>query len=212
MNNKIDHVVIGADNLVQGTNELKAKLGVIVPRGGKHKAMSTHNCVMQTGNESFLELIAIDPEAPINPGRTRWYTLDDPMTKSRLSERACALCWVVRTDDLDGVVATSPIELGEIVSLSRGDFSWRLTVPKDGSLRMGGLLPAFIQWSAGPHPSSAQQDLSVRLEKVRLTHPNPAKLAAILKSLQVDHLAEVTNGDISLSFELNTPKGTVTLN
>ena len=108
MNNKIDHFAIGATSLDQGVDALKDVLGVEVPRGGKHDAMSTHNCVMQSGNESFFELISIDPDAP-DPGRVRWFTLDDPETQARLKERPRALCWVVGTDDLDGTVAASPV-------------------------------------------------------------------------------------------------------
>lgn len=211
MHNKIDHFAIGADTLDQGVAAMEAKLGVTVPRGGKHDAMSTHNCVMQSGNESFLELIAIDPDAPADPGRVRWFTLDDPSTKTKLAERPRALCWVVGTDDLDAVIAASPVDLGEVVLFTRGDRSWRLTVPKDGHLPMGGLLPAFIEWSPGPHPSTGQQDLGVTLDKVQLTHPNPDELSAILKTLQVDHLAEVRVGDPSLSFAVNTSDGAVVL-
>ncbi len=211
MHNKIDHFAIGANTLEQGVADMEAKLGITVPRGGKHDAMSTHNCVMQSGNESFFELIAIDPEAPADPGRTRWFTLDDPTTQERLATRPRALCWVVGTDDLDGVIAASPVDLGEVVLFTRGDRSWRLTVPKDGHLPMGGLLPAFIEWSPGPHPSTGQQDLDVRLDKVQLSHPNPADLKAILKTLQVDHLAEITEGEAALSFALTTPKGSVVL-
>lgn len=210
MHNKIDHFAIGADTLDQGVAAMESALGVTVPRGGKHDAMSTHNCVMQTGNESFFELIAIDPDAP-NPGRTRWFTLDDPATQARLAERPRALCWVVGTDDLDAVIAASPVDLGEVVLFTRGDRSWRLTVPKDGSLAMGGLVPAFIEWSPGPHPSTGQQDLGVRLDKVQLSHPEPETLREILKTLQVDHLAEVEEGAPGLSFALSTPKGDVTL-
>lgn len=211
MHNKIDHFAIGADTLDQGVAGMETKLGVTVPRGGKHDAMSTHNCVMQSGNQSFFELIAIDPEAPADPGRVRWFTLDDPSTKARLTERPRALCWVVGTDDLDAVIAASPVDLGEVVLFTRGDRSWRLTVPKDGHLPMGGLLPAFIEWSPGPHPSTGQQDLGVTLDKVQLAHPNPDELSAILKSLQVDHLAEVRAGDAALSFALNTSVGAVVL-
>ena len=211
MNNKIDHIAVGADNLQDGVAQMLAKLGVEIPRGGKHEAMSTHNCVMQTGNESFFELIAIDPEAPADPGRTRWFTLDNPETQARLAERARALCWVVGTDDLDAIIASSPIDLGEVVQLSRGDLSWRLTVPKDGSLPLGGLIPAFIEWSPGPHPSLSQQDLGVSLVKVMLSHPNPAELSEILKTLGIDHLAEVGTGATALSFELSTPVGHVIL-
>lgn len=211
MHNKIDHFAIGADTLGKGVADMESRLGVTVPRGGKHDAMSTHNCVMQSGKESFFELIAIDPDAPADPGRTRWFTLDDPATQARLAARPRALCWVVGTDDLDGVIATSPVDLGEVVLFTRGDRSWRLTVPKDGSLPMGGLLPAFIEWSPGPHPSIGQQDLGVRLQQVHLSHPDPAELNAILQTLNVDHLASVSAGDVALSFELTTPKGSVVL-
>lgn len=211
MQNKIDHFAIGADTLEQGTAEMETKLGVTVPRGGKHDAMSTHNCVMQAGNESFFELIAIDPDAPADPGRTRWFTLDDPATQVRLADRPRALCWVVGTDDLDGVIAASPVDLGEVVLFTRGERSWRLTVPKDGSLPMDGLLPAFIEWSPGPHPSTGQQDLGVQLNTVQLSHPDPEALRHILRSLSVDHLAEVSAGKAALSFDLKTPKGSVVL-
>ena len=70
MHNKIDHFAIGTQSLDEGVAALQETLGVTVPRGGKHDAMSTHNCVMQSGNESFLELIAIDPEAP-EPGLSK---------------------------------------------------------------------------------------------------------------------------------------------
>lgn len=209
-NNKIDHFAIGADTLEQGVAAMKNILGVEVPRGGKHDAMSTHNCVMQSGNESFFELIAIDPDAP-DPGRTRWFTLDNPATQARLTERPRALCWVVGTDDLDAVIAASPVDLGEVVLFTRGDRSWRLTVPGDGSLPMGGLVPAFIEWSPGPHPSTGQQDLGVTLTNVHLHHPDPAQLTAVFQALGVDHLATVNEGDAALSFELDTPGGPVML-
>ncbi len=207
---KIDHFAIGADSLEQGTKDMEQQLGVVIPSGSKHVAMSTHNCVMQAGNESFFELIAIDPDAA-DPGRVRWFTLDDPATQLRLKERARALCWVVGTDNLDEVIATSPVDLGEVVLFTRGDRSWRLTVPKDGSLAMDGLLPAFIEWSPGPHPSTGQQDLGVQLNTVKLSHPDPDALSAILKTLKVDHLAEVQAGNSGLSFELSSPNGTVVL-
>jgi len=210
MHNKIDHFAIGAETLDKGVAAMEAQLGVTVPRGGKHDAMSTHNCVMQSGNESFFELIATDPEAP-DPGRVRWFTLDDPATQKRLEERPRALCWVVGTDDLDAVIAASPVDLGEVVLFTRGDRSWRLTVPRDGHLPMDGLLPAFIEWSPGPHPSTAQQDLGVTLEKVRLSHPNPEVLNDILKTLAVDHLCDVLEGDAALAFQLTSPNGPVTL-
>ncbi len=210
MNNKIDHFAVAAATLEQGINEMQAKLGVTLSPGSKHDLMSTHNCVMQAGNESFFELIAIDPDAPA-PARTRWFTLDDSKTHQRINERARALCWVVNTDDLDSVVAASPVDLGEIVTFTRGDRSWRLTVPADGHLPGDALLPAFIEWSPGPHPSTAQADLGVKLSTIRLQHPDPQQLKVTLDALQVSHLVDVREGEKALSFILETSGGSVVL-
>ncbi len=209
MNNRIDHIAIGASSLENGVAALKATLGVTVPSGGKHVAMSTHNCVMQSGNESFLELIAIDPDAPA-PARTRLFTLDDPKTQARLKERPRALCWVVQTDNLDQVVANSPVSLGEVINLSRGDLTWRLTVPNYGHLPENAMLPVFIEWSPGPHPSTMQRDLGVKLNKVILSHPEPDALNAMFVQLKVDHLATIYKGPQSAqAFELSSPNGVV---
>lgn len=210
MRNQIDHFAVGADTLEQGVAAMKTLLGVDVPRGSKHDAMSTHNCVMQAGNESFFELIAIDTDAP-DPGRVRWFTLDDPATRARLRERPRALCWVVNTDDLDGVIAASPVDLGEVVDFQRGDRTWRLTVPQDGHLPEGGLLPAFIEWSPGPHPSTGQQDLGVRLHKVHVRTPDPSRMQEIFDRLNISHLAEISEGPAALSFEIDSPKGEIHL-
>ena len=210
MTQKIDHFAIGTSSLAAGVAALEPVLGVTVPDGSKHTLMSTHNCVMQSGNETFFELIAIDPDAP-DPGRARWFTLDFPETQDKIAERPRALCWVVSTDRLDELVANSPVRLGEIVTFVRGERSWRLTVPEDGHLPEGGLLPGFIEWSPGPHPSTAQQNLGVTLTHVRLSSPDPDGLKAKLAALGVDHLAEVRQGEAGLSFVLDTPNGEVIL-
>lgn len=210
MDNKIDHFTVGTHDIASGQSALSDTLGLTIPNGSKHDAMSTHNCVCRAGQDRFFELIAIDPSAP-DPGRARWFTLDDPATQMRIAARPRSLCWVVNTSDLDAVVAASPIDLGEIVHFQRGDRTWRLTVPKDGSLPMGGTVPAFIEWSPGPHPSSGQQDLGLTLTAVRLIHPDPDKLKDILRALHVDHLATVQHGDLGLAFDVVTPSGKITL-
>ncbi len=210
MANSIDHFTLGASDLASGTDALKQTIGVEIPQGGKHPLMSTHNGIMATGEGQFMELIAIDPDAP-QPDRIRWFSLDEARTIDRLAIRPRALCWVVNTDDLDKTVANSPVDLGEIVNMSRGDRTWRLTIPKDGSLPEQGLIPAFIEWSPGPHPSTVQQDLGIRLNEITLTHPDPAKLQAIFEALEIDHLATITEGETALSFDVNTPNGRVVL-
>lgn len=206
----LDHVVIGCDAMERGLADLHAALGVTIPPGGKHPAMSTHNRIAPTGNGSYLELIAADPEAA-PPGRARWFSLDDPATKAALAERTRPLTWVVQTDDIEGVMARSPVDLGEIVKMTRQHLTWRVTVPKDGHLPEKGLLPVFIQWDESEHPSARFLDLGITLDRVRLSHPRPEELRHDLKILGVDHLADVSGGAPGISVAMETPGGPVTL-
>ena len=210
MANRIDHFTIGAHDLPSGITTMEQVMGITMPAGGKHPAMSTHNCLTATGIGQFMEMIAIDQQAP-TPDRIRWFSLDEERTKSRLAERPRALCWVVDTDDLEALVANSPIDLGEIITLSRGERTWRLTVPRDGSLGEQGLIPAFIEWSPGPHPSTVQPDLGIRLEEITLTHPKVDDLRVIFEALAIDHLVTFKQGTLGLSFDVTTPKGLITL-
>ena len=210
MANQIDHFTLGARDLASGIKAMDEVLGVTLPMGGKHPAMSTHNCLTATGTGQFMELIAIDQQAP-EPERIRWFSLDEERTKERLATRPRALCWVVDTDDLDALVANSPIDLGEVIELSRGDRTWRLTVPKDGSLGEQGLIPAFIEWSPGPHPSTVQADLGIRLQSIRLRHPDPHWLSEVFSALDILELVTIEEGAHALAFDVLTPKGPVTL-
>ena len=60
---------------------------------------------------------------------------------------------------------------GEIVTFVRGNGPGA-NVPKDGHLPEGGLLPAFIEWSPGPHPSTAHKDMGITLKQFA-RHPDP---------------------------------------
>ena len=210
MQNRIDHFTLGANNLDDGIAYLQDIMGIVMPRGGQHPLMSTHNCVMATGDGQFMEMIAIDPDAP-TPTRTRWFSLDEERTITRLAQRPRALCWVVDTPDLDKIVANSPIDLGPPIEMSRGDRTWRLTVPKDGSLPEQGLIPAFIEWSPGPHPSSVQQDLGIRLHDICISHRDIARLRSIFEALDIAHLVRFSEGEKALSFDVETPKGRIIL-
>ncbi|WP_191602121.1 VOC family protein [Marinomonas algicola] len=211
LQNKIDHIVIGADTLEQGMESLHKTLGVTLPKASKHDAMGTHNCVAPVGNESFIEILSIDPEAP-TPNRARWFNMDNPEVQAQFKKQPMAYHWVVGTNDLDAVIANSPIEMGEIVTFTRGERSWRLNIPKDGSLAEAGLIPTFIEWSPGAHPSTNMSDLGLTLKTVILTHPDPEKLHHLLDALGVDHLATIEKGEQpSIAFQIQNQSGTQTL-
>ncbi len=207
---KIDHIVMACCHLSEGQAELQSRLGIAIPDGGKHPMMSTHNALIQAGGDIYFELIAIDPEAP-PPDRPRWFSLDDPKTHAHIDTKPRALCWVVGVHDLDAFAAQSPINLGRILSLSRGDLRWRLTVPDDGHLPMGGLIPAFIEWPDGKNPCKHMPDNALRLNQITISSPEPHQMTELMTVLGIDGLANVVKGSAGLSFDVKTPKGRVIL-
>lgn len=61
--------------------------------------MATHNYLMSLGDDTFLEIIAANPSAPV-PERPRWYGLDDPFVAEGLKRQPRVLTWVVNTGDM----------------------------------------------------------------------------------------------------------------
>lgn len=206
----LDHVTLGARSLDEGAAYIHATLGVDIPPGGKHPDMATHNRIMRVGDGVFLELLAIDKEAP-PLARTRWFAMDDPGQAARLAQRPRPVGWVVSTSNLDAVLAAASVDLGRVLRMSRGERSWRLTVPDDGRMPFGGLVPAVIQWSEGPHPSTGMSFLGPSLERVVLRHPEADKLRVVLDSLGVSHMASVEQDDQgpSMAFVFKLPDGTL---
>jgi hypothetical protein len=206
----LDHVTLGTASLDAGAAALRDALGIDIPPGGKHPDMSTHNRVVNVGDSRFLELIAIDPDAPAVP-RKRWFGLDDPDVRARIATAPRGVGWVVRTDDLDRVIATSPVELGAARRMSRGERSWRLTVPDAGAMPYDGLVPGFIEWSPGPHPSVGMQFLGPTLEAIEMRHPEADALRFVLQRLGVLDLVAVLEPapTASLAYRFRLPDGSV---
>ncbi len=211
---ELDHLVIAAGSLEAGVSYLEEVLGLSVPEGGKHPLMGTHNCLMQVGNGAFLEIIAIDPDAP-KPDRPRWFGLDDPDIQARIAQQPHLHTWVIRTDDIADAVAASPISPGLIEEGRRGDRVWNITIAQDGSMPQDGLFPTLIEWPDFSGPASDMADLGCRLEALKVFHPDPEGLTAALTAIGAQGLAEVT---LSTSAEppglaaiLKTPQGVVSL-
>lgn len=179
---RLDHLVVAASSLDAGAAYVKARLGREMEPGGRHARMGTHNRLLSLGPGCYLEVIAIDPEAPA-PGRARWFGLDGPEVAPLLAAGPRLLTWVAATEDLDAAVARSPWDHGAIETMSRGDLHWRITIPGDGALRQGGLVPTLIEWPAGVHPSARLNDVGVRLLGLELADPEPGPLRSGLEAL-----------------------------
>jgi hypothetical protein len=185
---EIDHLVITTPSLETGKEYVCRELGVTPQVGGEHHSMGTHNCLVRLGEKVYLEVIAINPMAPA-PNRHRFFGLDtlDKNAPSRLRT------WVAHVDDIHAASAASPIPLGEIESMSRGNLEWLLTIPKDGNLIFDGLVPALNQWPVDCHPASRLSDTGCSLIKLEGFHPKAEIITAMLKAIGFNDKFTVTS-------------------
>lgn len=203
---------MAARDLDQGAAWLEERLGCALAAGGKHARMGTHNRLLGLGDGFYLELIAIDPEAP-SPGRPRWFGLDRPLDLPHGRPRL--VHWVARSEDIQGDAGASLEDLGEIVPMERGDYRWRITVPPDGHLPGTGLIPTLIQWDVPFHPTGGLPESGCRLMKLEGFHHDATWIRRALDSLDLASRLDVHpchGGEpAQLVAYLRTPRGLVEL-
>ncbi len=213
----LDHLIVAAHSLAQGAVWCQQTLGVLPAPGGKHPQMGTHNQVVRLGGaaypDTYLEIIAIDPDAP-DPGRPRWFGLDDAALQQRLLAHGPRLIHAVaRSTMLDmhrwGLITVGQ-RPGNPMAFSRqaaqGLLSWEMLLRDDGGLDCGGALPTLIQWKSA-HPAPALPDSGVTLQSLTL-HGVPARARDVLRLRGVQVLAEA---GAALHAVLTTPRGEVHL-
>jgi len=170
--------VIAAPSLASGGEFVRQALGVVPETGGEHPGMGTHNLLLRLGEAIYLEVIAINPDAP-RPNRARWFGLDH-LGAGAVPRLAT---WVARTDDIRSAAASSPLPLGNVESMRRGEWNWLVTIPADGGLPAHGIAPTLIQWPNGLHPASKLQDLGCSLIRLEGFHPEPERIVAVLNAI-----------------------------
>lgn len=220
MSARLDHLVVLADTLAQGVAWCEATLGVVPAPGGQHPLFGTHNRLLALGGAAFaqayLEIIAIDPAAG-EPGRTRWFDMDDQRLRRQVRAQGPQLIhWVARVPELARAAAAWAalgLERGAVLPASRmtprGLLEWQITVREDGQRLLDGCLPTLIQWGA-VHPADALPASGIALESLSLRHPQAALLRAALDAVGLAGIV-VEPGPAALQARLATPRGAVTL-
>ncbi|MCY7314413.1 MAG: VOC family protein [Rubrivivax sp.] len=163
--------------------------------------------------DAYLEIIAIDPDAP-TPGRKRWFGLDEAALQQSLADHGPRLIhFVARSTMLDmhrwGLITVGQ-RPGDPVAASRetasGLLSWQILVREDGGLDCAGALPTLIHWRSA-HPAAALPPSGVALRSLTL-HGVPARARDVLRLRGVQVLA--TAGP-ALQAVLSTPLGDIHL-
>lgn len=193
-----DHIAVSALTLAEGVAAVEAALGLSLAGGGQHPHMATHNRLLGLG-DLYLEVIATDPSAA-KPAWPRWFDLDHFSGPPRLTN------WVARTDNLDASLGLAPPGTGVPVSLSRGQYAWKMAVPANGKLPFDGAHPALIQWAPPHHPTQALPESHARLTRLEIAHPDAAALRAAINL--TDPRIHITQGPAkALRATIATPHG-----
>lgn len=202
MRSMLDHLTVTAASLDAGARFIREVLGVEPSPGRQHPGMGTHNRLLRLGDSVYLEVIAPDPSASA-ASRPRWFGLDHvaSATPPRLAT------WVARTDDIVHLAAP---ELGVVETMRRDIHSWQMTLTADGSLPLSGAAPALIQRMPGAHPAGALPDAGLRLRRLRIWHPDPAQVMALLARIRLaaqPDVVVVRGASCQLVAEIDTPSG-----
>lgn len=203
---RIDHLAITAPSLASGAAWVQHELGVQPEPGGEHPLMGTHNVLLRLGEDIYLEVIAVNPKAA-GPARPRWFGLDS-VTQDAMP---CLRTWVARCADIGSSLAAAGEDLGTITEMHRGALQWLITIPDDGNPPIGGVAPALIEWTTGPHPASRLRDHCLRLECLELLHPQPHRVMALLEAIGMDAMVQVRRRpdgqEPALVAHVSTPAG-----
>lgn len=207
----LDHLTIIAPTLSEGVDHVRECLEIEVPFGTRHLYMGTHNHRLQLGDGVYLEIVARDPDG-VNPGRARWFGVDDPaQVRADWNEGRRLRGWVAAVQDIEGTVGQNP-EFGDVVSLPFDNPEFAFAILDDGSLPLDGALPSLIDHRNDPTNMSEIPDLDARLVSFTLRHPSPDRIEATYTELQIDRPPSVKSGS-PLRYEavVETPTGRRTL-
>lgn len=173
---RVDHLVYATTDLDRGIAEIEKLVGVRATLGGKHPGRGTKNAFIALGPNSFLEIVAPDPDQP-PPKEPRAFFKG--LTESRLVR------WFINSRDIrhdrDEAVSKG-VPYGEVKPGSRQrpdgvQVSWQFTDPAKPVAESVG--PFIIDWSDTPHPSQSAAK-GAKLISLRAEHPDPREAKRLL--------------------------------
>ncbi|MGH7910663.1 MAG: VOC family protein [Candidatus Dormibacteraceae bacterium] len=200
----VDHLVYAVPDLDAAVDALETRWGVRAAPGGQHRGRGTHNALLGLGGASYLEIIAPDPAQP-ETGAARPFDVT-PGTEPHLAGWASPAPGIDERRTSAVAAGWDPGPAGDLSRL-RPDgvlLAWRLTPHPDLFV-----VPFLIDWGTSEHPS-VSAPRGVVLGELRIEHPDPARIEAVLRALQIRVPVEKA-AEAALVARLETPRGPIEL-
>ena len=202
----LDHMLLGCADLDSGIEFVEQSTGVRAAFGGVHPGRGTRNALLSLGERRYLEIIAPDQKQDrIKDFAQKQVTQLKNLASPRL------IGWAAHPGTLESFAAhlrnaNIPFDGPRPGSRQRPDgklLEWKTLNLKDDK---DGLLPFFIEWSAGsPHPST-DAPKGCTLNRFKIFAPNQQELARTMQQLQLD-VSISTAEKPSLQALIVSPKG-----
>ncbi len=201
---RVDHLVVAISDLERGREELAQRTGIMPIDGGEHPGLGTHNALMSLGRGVYLEVLAPQPGAELEPRMAGLQGL----------EQLTPVLWAVSTRDLEATrgllaeagFATTEAEPGARVTPHGSRLEWAtfaLAEPVPGA-------PFFIRWTPEtPHPSGSAPG-GCALASLTVATPAAGRMRELLAALAVE-VAVVEATEADLEIVLACPNGEVQL-
>jgi hypothetical protein len=177
----LDHILLGCNDLNRGIAFVEEHTGVRAAFGGVHPGRGTRNALLSLGEKHYLEIIAPDPQQT---------EASDTRDLQKLSEPRL-VGWAAHPGDITqfadhlqklGIAFEGP----KPGSRKRTDgrlLQWKTLELKNDA---DGMLPFFIEWSAGTTHPSVDAPPGCKIESFAISSPNDADLQHLCSQLHLD--------------------------
>lgn len=179
----LDHILLGSSDLQAGIEFVEQRTGVRAAFGGVHPGRGTQNALLSLGNRRYLEIIAPDPAQPgvKIPIASNLHSLAEPRLVGWAARPGSVTAFAEKLRAA-GIEFEGPTP----GSRKRPDgqlLKWQIVSLADTA---SGLLPFFIEWGQDSVHPSVDAPRGCTLLSFAAETPDPGKLAATLKTLNLD--------------------------
>jgi len=181
----LDHILLGSPDLLAGIEFVEKRTGVRASFGGVHPGRGTQNALLSLGERRYLEIIAPDPaqRGVKNPIASNLHSLAEPRLVGWAAHPGSVSAFAEKLRAA-GITFEGPTP----GSRKRPDgqlLKWQIVSLADTA---SGLLPFFIEWGQDSVHPSVEAPRGCTLLSFAAETPDPEKLAATLKTLNLDLL------------------------